>query len=786
MVSFAATGELSKVDEAYKRCVQALRDEIGVDPSNETQTLHEDLVAGKELPIQPKPDGSGGKAATRQLMHNLPAQPTDFVGRDEELAETKQLLSNSRLLTLIGPGGIGKTRLALEVAEDLLDQFSDGAYFVNLAAIREDGHIIQIVADAIEFPLSTQAEPEDQLLHRLRNRQLLLVMDNFEHLLDGASVVSTILQAAAGVKILATSREKLELQGETTYAVAGLSILKAGPSDGPAGSDAIELFMQSARRARPGFEPSAEDLEVATRICHMIQGMPLAIELATAWLDTLTLDEISEELQRSLDILSTEMRDVPDRHRSIRIAFDHSWSLINEFEREVFMRLSVFRGGFARDAAHHVAGASLELLASLVGKSFIRHDPKFGRFEIHELMRQYAKERLEENPEGSLSAHEAHASYFAKFMSSRGDHLRDRRQIAALAEIDADIENVRTAWRYRVGQKDVSEMRLFIDSLRRVYIFRGWHYAGQELFELAVEALRDATDDEEAEAVSALAQAHQAFFLALLGLAEEGYELGRTSVDILERLGRPQDVVIALDSLHLSSFFLRRFSEEEQAVSKMLSIATELDDKWQIAQALYLASREAFRKRELAEAKQFAESSLKISDESGDWIGITWALMMLGHVASGQAEFEESRKFYLRALGAAKEVGFRWGIENSIHYLGQVSLAMEENAEAEAYFLQSLRVAEEIGLSRDLIYLMFEFARVRVAEGSSERAVELLALVIEHPAGRLARLGEERIRDSAQSLLEDLEAELPPETFAAALRSGQTLELDQVVEELIS
>jgi len=786
MVSFAATGELSKVDEAYQRCVQALRDEIGVDPSSETQTLHQGLMAGEELPIQPKQERPALKARHRAREQYLPAQPTAFIGREEELEEIKQLLDSTRLLTLTGPGGIGKTRLALELAEDELDQFKDGAYFVNLAAIREDGYIIQLVADAIEFPLSTQAEPEDQLLHHLRNRQLLLVMDNFEHLLDGVGVVSTILQAAAGVKILATSREKLELQGETAYAVAGLNIPKAGPSDGPVDGDAIELFMQSARRAHPGYEPSAEDLEVATRICEMIQGMPLAIELATAWLDTLTLEEVSEELQRSLDILSTEMRDVPDRHRSIRAAFDHSWSLINEAEREVFMRLSVFRGGFTRDAAHHVAGASLELLASLVGKSFIRHDPKFGRFEIHELMRQYAEERLEENPEGSLSAPEAHASYFAKFMSSRWDHLRDRRQISALEEIDADIENVRTGWRYRVGQKDVSEIRLFIDSMRRVYIFRGWHYAGRELFESAVEALRGATDDEEAEAVSALAQAHQAFFMALLGLAEEGYKLGKTSVDILERLGRPQDVLIALDSLHLSSFFLRRFSEEEQAVRQMLSIATELDDKWQIAQAQYLASREAFRKRELVEAKQFAESSLKISEESGDWIGIAWPLMVLGHIASAQTDYEESRKFYLRALGAAEQVGFRWGIENSFHYLGQVSLAMEEIAEAEAYFLQSLRVAVEIGLSRDLIYLMFEFARVRMAEGRSERAVELLALVIEHPAGRLARLGEERIRDSAQSLLEDLEAELPNATFAVAYRSGQALELDEVVEELIS
>ena len=199
------------------------------------------------------------------------------------------------------------------------------------------------------------------MLHHLQNRQLLLVMDNFESVLEEANVVSRILQAGPGVKILATSHEKLELKGETAFAVAGLNFENAQQPIGLRSTDAIELFVQSAQRARPGLELSTGDLKRARQICEMIQGMPLAIELAAAWLDTLTLEEITEELQRSLDILSTEMRDVPERHRSIRAAFDHSWSLINDSEREVFMRLSVFRGGFARDAAYQVAGASLEL-----------------------------------------------------------------------------------------------------------------------------------------------------------------------------------------------------------------------------------------------------------------------------------------------------------------------------------------------------------------------------------------------------------------------------------------
>jgi predicted ATPase len=742
-------------------------------------------MAGKEFSIPSKKEGPGREVPPRRLRHNLPAQPTSFIGREEELAETEQLLSNSRLLTLTGLGGIGKTRLALRIADDMLEQFKDGAYFVNLAAIRADGHIIQVVADALEFPLSTQAEPEEQLLHHLRTRQLLLVMDNFEHLPGAASVVSKILHAAAEVKILATSREKLELQGETIFAVSGLRYESAGKSKGLLGTDAIELFMQSARRANPGFDPSARDLEIATRICHMIQGMPLAIELATAWLDTLTLEEVADELQRSLDILSTEMRDVPERHRSIRAAFDHSWSLINEAEREVFMRLSIFRGGFARDAAHHVAGASLELLASLVGKSFVRHDPKLGRFEILELMRQYGEERLEENSEGNLSAHEAHASYFANFMSSRWDHLRDGRQIAALAEIDADIENVRTAWRYCLEQIDASRLRMFIHSIRVVYTVRGWNYAGTELFSDAVEALDQSPDDEQAEALKALAMANQGFFMAWLGLAEQGIELTRQGVVILRRLKRPVDLVFALNGVTLCAQYLNLQVEDEQAAREMVQIARGTEDKWLEAFSLFPLSTALVQQQNYVEAGQFAEQCLAISEEIGDSIISSFALSALGAVAFNLKEYGKARDYWLRQLGESEQLSYRWAIENSSKYLGHVALAMNEIEKAETYFQTSLRIAEEIGLGRDIINLLYEFARVRVAQDRKEQAVGLLALVLQHPASRQGRFGEGLIQDTAQSQLDELVEEAAPGPHDAAIERGKKLVLEDVVAELI-
>ncbi len=442
---------------------------------------------------------SDRKSAPKPTTHTLPAEPTPFIGRTEELAEIRRLLDETRLLTLIGTGGIGKTRLALRAASDLHDQFENGVFFVSLAPINSGKHIAQAIAEAIGFPLSTEAAPIDQLLSHLRRRQLLLVMDNFEHLPDGVDLVAKVLQVAPNVKVLATSREKLRLQGETVFNVTGMGFPDQESSDDLQAHDAIELFLHSIRRVQPELNPSPDDLKQLTRICRLVEGMPLAIELAAGWINVLSPEELAGEIQRGLDILTSEMRDVPERHHSMRAVFDQSWALLDQTERVTFMRLSVFRGGFTREAGQAVTGASLQLLGGLVNKSFIRHDPTSGRFEIHELLRQYAQEQLEETPEDSIIALEAHAAYFASFMEQRWEHLRDRRQKAALAEIDADLENIRTAWRYRINQANALQIRMFVNSFWLVYWFHGWNHGGEELFREAVNELSLKHTDEETD-----------------------------------------------------------------------------------------------------------------------------------------------------------------------------------------------------------------------------------------------------------------------------------------------
>ncbi len=715
---------------------------------------------------------------------NLPPERTPFVGRKSELTEIRQQLGKTRLLSLVGPGGIGKTRLALKAAEKATDDFEDGVFFVPLAPIRSSRDIIQTIAEGVKFPIATHEAPKIQLLRYLQKRQLLLVIDNFEHLLDGVDIVNEILESAPAAKILTTSRERLNLQSETVLHVTGMAFPSQADSTDSLDYDSIALFLQSAKKVRPGFDPSPAEMEQMINICQSVTGMPLAIELAAAWLHILNVDEIATELAKDLDILATEVRDAPARHRSIRAVFDHSWSLLNQDEREIFMRLSIFRGGFTREAAQQVAGASLKQLAGLVDKSFLSHDPASGRLEIHELLRQYAQEHLEKTPEANLSAHEAHAAYYAEFMDQRWEYIKGSKQMRALAEIEADMENVRVAWRYYLDQKNTPQIWKLIYGLWHFHWIRSWNHAGMELFTEAVEALQEV--DDESKALRALTVAFQAWFMSWLGIPESGYQQAKESVEVLKQLSHPKALFFAYFGMSINAYFLSRITENTEATDRLIEIAAETDDKWLTAFMLFAPGMIALLLGNYAEAQRLAESALDLHEEIGDVIGSTMPIIILGHVALAREEYKSAKEFYLRCLKISQRTGFIYSLQNSSKYLAKVSFLMGDYVEAEKYLVQCLTLSKEVSFVRDVINLLYEFARLKAAQNNLEEAIKLLALVIEHPTSNQTRLFEGRIRDSAKSLLAELEKELSPEAYTAALERGRELDLDKVVEDLVA
>jgi len=397
-------------------------------------------------------------------VYNLPPQPTPFVGRKPEIEEIVSLLSdeNCRLLTLIGPGGMGKTRLAMESVHQLTHtQFQYGVFYIPLAPLTSVENIVTTMIDILGITISTEATSSKQLLKFLSSKNLLLLMDNFEHLLDAVDLVAEILHHAPQVKILTTSREPLNLQQEWLWHVKGMRVPDAQSNDIEPYS-ALKLFIDRAHRIRRDFDVDTH-LDCVIRICQLVGGMPLGIELAAGWLKTLSCKDIIHELERGIDVLSTRARDIPERHRSIRAVFDYSWMLLSADEQAVFCRLSVFRGGFTLMAAQAIADADLITLSSLVEKSMVQLGTN-GRYDMHELVRQYAESRLMQADE-----HEAidvpHMNYFAQFTAELTEDLKGERQIEAHFELMSDYPNVIKAWTYAVMRSEYDVIGAMLEAL---------------------------------------------------------------------------------------------------------------------------------------------------------------------------------------------------------------------------------------------------------------------------------------------------------------------------------
>ena len=441
-----------------------------------------------------------------QRRSNLPSQLTPFFGRTAEIVELTQHLTNpaARLITIVGPGGMGKTRLAQEVAQSILDlsnptdtsghpkpkiqKYEDGVYFVALAPLRALEHIVPAIAEAINLRFQADNRPpKQQLLDYIRHKQLLIVLDNFEHLQAGAELILELLQECPSLRMLVTSREHLQLSSETLFVLESMPLPPDATWPDVLSYSAVQLFVETARRLRPKFTLTPANAQAIVRICQLVGSMPLGIILATAWVEVLSPDEIVTELSLGFDFLEADLRDLPERQRSMRAVLTQSWQRLTEAERTVFMRLAVFRGGFTRSAAQSVAGASLRMISTLVNKSLVQCEPS-GRYTIHELLRQYAEAELERANQ-TTDAHTAHCAYYADFLHQRETGLKGPLQVTVLDEIEADFANVRAAWQWAVAQRNYEAIGRALESLYWFCEMRNRFQEGLELLRLGREQL---------------------------------------------------------------------------------------------------------------------------------------------------------------------------------------------------------------------------------------------------------------------------------------------------------
>lgn len=479
MILYALAGQQAAAMRQFEECARILKDELGAEPENETRTVYEAIRLKRIhelLKVAREPIAAAEQSSDRlfapppKLIHNLPVQSTPFVARENELKETARLLNEPlcRLLTLLGPGGSGKTRLALQLASTLAsdssERFKDGIWFVPLAPLTDPQSIVGAITEALQISgFLKGADARENLIGHLRGRRILLILDNFEHLLGTESItlVSEIVRAVPHGQVLITSRERLNLAGEYIFQVEGLelpggrgSLPDPGAEPVSRLSGALELFEQCARRVRPSFKIGKENVVHVTRICRDVQGMPLAIELAASWLQVLSPEEISKEIERSLDFLESTWRGVPDRQRSLRAVFDSSWALLDRQSQPILKALSVFRTSFTREAAQGIAGASAKTLLDLANKSWIQRTAS-GRYQIHELLRQYTFEKLEKEKASFAQVRKQYSEYYADFSFSIWQMLKGPNPSRALMEAENEFENMRAAWLWLVSTNSV-------------------------------------------------------------------------------------------------------------------------------------------------------------------------------------------------------------------------------------------------------------------------------------------------------------------------------------------
>ena len=753
---------------------------------------------------------------------DLPVPITSLVGREHELHAILQQIQNPacRLLTLTGPGGVGKTRLAQEVAHQLRDRFVDGVWFIPLAGTSVCTYVVPAIAEALGFTFSGTTELRAQLFHYLKDKNILLVLDNLEHLLDGIEMLDELLEQAPEVRLLTTSRERLNLRAEWSFEVQGLPVPSEIQLDRLEANSAVALFIQRARQANIKLTPTAEDLPAITRICQLVEGSPLGLELAASWVRIMSVQEIAQEMERSVDFLTSTARDMPPRHRSMRAVFDHSWNLLSDQERRVMMRLSLFRGGFTREAAEQVAGATLFDLSTLVHKSLLRHtEGRAGRYDFHELVRQYAVVRLQEHQDEYILAHERHADYYAAWLRQREDELEDSRLPAALDQITLEIDNLRIAWDWMVAYRQTKHLRHSLVSLFVLHDIRNWIRQGAVLFEQAVEALQSQARDEEVELALGELMTCQGHMVWHLGDLQKARELFGQS---LERLGPYRDCAM-LPELHLYLSILElsqgNYAAARQLAEECVALNREQARIHGTGYALSQVGMVCLAQGHYEKAYGCLKESVSVMQSIEHSRGMAVTLTRLGAAALQTGRREEAKRVLDESLEITRRFNDRWGIGNILNYQGLLAYADGDLARAEALIRESILLFEEDGdqillastlaelgyilaegaaspdamqvLQRALnIALRIEAAPVALAAmvgiaglyakaGLTRRAYEMAICGMTHPSSH------QQTRDRAAKLCRDLEGQLTPGQVEEAGRHAGSFTLQDLAQELI-
>jgi predicted ATPase/transcriptional regulator with XRE-family HTH domain len=752
---------------------------------------------------------------------NLPKALTPFIGREPELSALGGLLCDPQclLLTIAGPGGIGKTRLAIEAANQYKDRFPDGVWFVPLAALNSPSLLVPTIADALDFKFSDPINHQAQLLRYLHQKRALLVLDNAEHLLDGVEVFTEILNRCPQVKLLVTSRERLNLLSEWVFELQGLPVPTSKELEQMEAYSSVSLFLQSARRVWAGFAFREQERQWVRKICQTMEGMPLGIELSAAWVGLLSCEEIAKEIEHNLDFLTVSMRDLPERHRSMRATLDHSWKLLNDQEKSILSRLSVFHGQFGREAAEEICEANFTVLSSLRNKTLLyRTDQDY--FSLHELVRQYAERKLAEDPAEQEQVKDRHAAYYVHCLSEWEKALRSPCQLETFNEMAQVIDDLSRGWQWMVthcqpgaeksnqlhadrlhrslfslslfyemrcrsweavtlftesveylksvqGEFEKTEDRCrFISVLGHITAYLGLHHVYVLQYEQACEHLGDAIrllENSQSWIERAQAQIMLAAIYYRQGQYQKSAVLHEQGRDVFREAGESWWYLLSLINLARTYLPIGKVREAEALCQEGFRLVEKGDVRLELPLRIQFAYAR-YMQHDYVRAEQLMLDNLQHSYQYGNHRMTANICIDLSKVMLKTDRVEMAEEYLQESIKLLSEFGESDDLAHCLIHVGKCFVARLDLEAACQTFRQVIRIGQTLNMFYFVYWGLVNIARVYLTEGQIEKAFEILLALKDCP------VEYKEARDEGAHLLADLQAMLPEEQVESVIK----------------
>jgi predicted ATPase len=727
----------------------------------------------------------------RVLSNNLPVQLTSFVGRERELAEAKQRLTQARLLTLIGPGGTGKTRLSLQIGADLLQDFKEGVWLVELAPLTHPSIVLQTIAAVLSVREQPGMPLKELVLDYLRDKQLLLILDNCEHLIDiCAQVADEFLHNARHMKILASSREALGIAGETVYRVPSLSLPEQDRRtyQGVSGFESVQLLVERAAAASPGFRLTDENAVFVAQICQRLDGIPLALELAASRLRMFSVEQIASRLDDRFKLLTGGSRTALPRQQTLRALIDWSYDILTLGEQTLFRRLSVFAGGWTYEAGEAVCGDLnyLDSLGQLVNKSLVVLEEDNGvRYSLLETIRQYARDKLLEFGEGR-QFRDRHLDYYLTFAETTGGYMLGPEAFVWATKLRAEYDNLRAALEWSLSE-DLEAALHIVGALPYFWIMQGYAVEGRRWVLDVLERAKSHSGpphELSTEQINTRASAYLSLCVIATDLGDNELVLttASESIQLTQKTGDPRILAFALAYLASAKANLGQLDEAYKLAEKALPTARASGDKSALGYSLTtMGEVTAMAKQDYETALAYAEESLALSEKYGNRWGNSMTVFGLGYMAKLLRQYEQARARFEACLPVFREIGDMHRINMIQSELAHIEREQGQYQRAIPAYRETIREWQRLGHRAAVAHQLECFAFMAKAGEQAERAVRLLGAA-EALRKRINIAMTPTERELYEREVADLKASLEENDFASLWAEGRKMTLEQAVQ----